>query len=375
MKPVRNISKIGVLGGILLSLAGCAGDPRAVALPLTYPDGSPVTTAKGEAVLAGYQTHGSATHSNATAIYERARPPTCATCAKVGAVVSEPSTLRQATGVLGSATMGTGAILSGIGAMEYGFAAEEGKLGTNVYNYNEENGEKNVDNYNQRYRQNYYHDNPVYVGRSGVSRTKGSWDDSRLGVNDSGSARQAIRRADGSYYSQANYRGPYGGYPSGYGGQYGNNYPNAYGGGYYPGTYGNTRNAYGGYYPGTYGNTRNAYGGYYPGTYGNTQYGGGTYAPSQYGNFGGTSSGLPGYVEQGSPQYWANLRRGYPADTPGWAPLWFGTNQTTWPNTVETGSPQYWANIRRGNPANTPGWGGDWFGTNRITDPTYGTQY
>ena len=124
-----NMAVVWVVG----LLVGC-GDPRAVLLPLQYPDGSPVTTKKGEPVMAGYQTFGTAMHANTTALYERAAPPTCATCAKIGAVVSEPSTLRQTTGVLGTAAFGTGAVMTGIGVMDYGEAAGDGKLGTNVVN-------------------------------------------------------------------------------------------------------------------------------------------------------------------------------------------------------------------------------------------------
>ncbi len=120
---------IGV--ALLGVLAGC-GEPRAVMLPLQYPDGSAVTNMKGEPVMAGYQTYGSAMHANATALYESARSPSCATCARVGAVVSEPSNLRQITGVLGTGAVGAGTVMGGIGAMDYGTAAREGKLGTNV---------------------------------------------------------------------------------------------------------------------------------------------------------------------------------------------------------------------------------------------------
>jgi len=71
-------------------LAGCAqGEPRAVMLPLEYPDGTPVTTRSGQSLMAGYQTYGSITHSNATALYEQARPASCSTCARIGAVVTE----------------------------------------------------------------------------------------------------------------------------------------------------------------------------------------------------------------------------------------------------------------------------------------------
>lgn len=68
--------KKAVLVGLVGMLAGC-GEPRAVMLPLQYPDGSSVKTTKGEPVMAGYQTYGSSTHANATALYESARPPTC----------------------------------------------------------------------------------------------------------------------------------------------------------------------------------------------------------------------------------------------------------------------------------------------------------
>lgn len=113
------------------ALAGC-GEPRAMLLPLQYPDGTPVRSVAGEPVMAGYQTYGSTLHPNATALYEKPRPPTCTSCARVSAVVTEPSTLRQITGVLGTSAMSAGAVMTGIGMMEYGDAASEGKLGTNV---------------------------------------------------------------------------------------------------------------------------------------------------------------------------------------------------------------------------------------------------
>ena len=82
--------------------------------------------------MAGYQTYGSSVHGNVTALYESAKPPGCATCARVGTVVSEPSILRQATGILGASTMGAGAVMAGVGAMDYGEAAADGKLGNNI---------------------------------------------------------------------------------------------------------------------------------------------------------------------------------------------------------------------------------------------------
>ena len=124
---LKSLIAIGLMG----TLAGC-GEPRAVMLPLEYPDGSPVRTTQGEPVMAGYQTYGTAMHANATALYESAKPPTCATCARVGAVVSEPSTLRQVTGVVGTAAVSSGTVMMGLGAMDYGQAAIDGKLGTNV---------------------------------------------------------------------------------------------------------------------------------------------------------------------------------------------------------------------------------------------------
>jgi len=124
---LRALLVIGMVGG----LAGC-GDSRAVLLPLQYPDGTPVQTEAGDAVMAGYQTYGSPVHANATALYENAAPTSCVTCARVVGVVSEPSVLRQATGLLGASTVGAGAVMGGLGVMNYGNAAEEGKLGTNV---------------------------------------------------------------------------------------------------------------------------------------------------------------------------------------------------------------------------------------------------
>lgn len=115
----------------LASLTSC-GEPRAVMLPLQYPNGASVTTTTGEPLMAGYQTYGSPMHANATALYEQAKPPTCATCARLGAVVSEPSNVRQITGVVGTAAIGSGAVMTGIGVMKYGNAAEEGKLQDNV---------------------------------------------------------------------------------------------------------------------------------------------------------------------------------------------------------------------------------------------------
>jgi hypothetical protein len=124
---LRALLVIGIVGG----LAGC-GDSRAVLLPLQYPDGTPVQTEAGDAVMAGYQTYGSPVHANATALYENAAPTSCVTCARVVGIVSEPSVLRQATGLLGASTVGAGAVMGGLGVMNYGNAAEEGKLGTNV---------------------------------------------------------------------------------------------------------------------------------------------------------------------------------------------------------------------------------------------------
>jgi hypothetical protein len=123
----RVVLALGILGG----LVGC-DEPRAVLLPLQYPDGTPVQTMAGDPVMAGYQTYGSPVHANATALYETAASTACVTCARLGAVVSEPSVLRQATGFLGASTVGAGAVMAGVGAMNYGNAAEDGKLGTNV---------------------------------------------------------------------------------------------------------------------------------------------------------------------------------------------------------------------------------------------------
>jgi hypothetical protein len=117
--------------GVLSILAAC-GEPRAVMLPLQYPDGSAVVSHGGEPIMAGYQTYGTAMHGNATALYDRAAPATCTTCTHVGMVVSEPSNFRQVTGLLGVSTVGAGAVMGGLGMMTYGNAAEEGKLGTNV---------------------------------------------------------------------------------------------------------------------------------------------------------------------------------------------------------------------------------------------------
>jgi hypothetical protein len=133
-------------------------------LPLEYPDGSPVTTMRGEPVMAGYQTYGTAMHANATALYDRAAPANCIRCARIGAVVSEPSNLRQLTGVLGTATVGAGAVMTGLGVMNYGNAAEEGKLGTNIAQNSTVNQNSNLNQSssysarqdpNQRFR---YHD-------------------------------------------------------------------------------------------------------------------------------------------------------------------------------------------------------------------------
>jgi hypothetical protein len=139
-------SKCVIVSLVAGMLSGCAqGEPRAVMLPLEYPDGTPVTTRSGQSLMAGYQTYGSITHSNATALYEQARPATCTTCARVGAVVTEPSTLRQATGLLGTTTSGAGAVMTGVGVMDYGIAAGEGKLrdnytdNSNVYSNSDSN--------------------------------------------------------------------------------------------------------------------------------------------------------------------------------------------------------------------------------------------
>jgi hypothetical protein len=118
---------------MVCALAAC-GEPRAVMLPLEYPDGSAVQTASGVPVMAGYQTYGTAFHANATALYVRAAPVNCIACAHVGTVVTEPSIVRQTTGVLGASTVGAGAVMGGLGAMNYGNAALDGKLGTNVTN-------------------------------------------------------------------------------------------------------------------------------------------------------------------------------------------------------------------------------------------------
>ncbi len=117
-----------VLLGVLV---GCS-EPRAVVLPLQYPNGAPVRATTGEPLMAGFHTYGSPMHANATAIYEQAKTPSCATCARVGAVVTEPSAVRQITGVVGTAAIGSGAVMTGIGVMEYGHAAGRGKLQDNV---------------------------------------------------------------------------------------------------------------------------------------------------------------------------------------------------------------------------------------------------
>ncbi len=116
---------------VLGALASC-GEPRAVMLPLQYPNGASVTTTTGEPLMAGFQTYGSPMHANATALYEQAKAPSCATCARIGAVVSEPSNVRQITGVVGTAAIGSGAVMTGIGVMEYGHAAADGKLKDNI---------------------------------------------------------------------------------------------------------------------------------------------------------------------------------------------------------------------------------------------------
>ena len=139
----------------ILGLAACAGEPRAVLLPLQYPDGTPVQTMAGDAVMAGYQTYGSPMHANATALYANAAPTTCLTCAKVVGIVSEPSDLRQATGLLGASTVGAGAVMGGLGAMNYGNAALDGKLGTNV---NQTTVQSNSRTDNGNHRDNNFHD-------------------------------------------------------------------------------------------------------------------------------------------------------------------------------------------------------------------------
>ncbi|MDR3424667.1 MAG: hypothetical protein P4M13_06260 [Alphaproteobacteria bacterium] len=131
MKKFCFLSK-GLIAVAITGMLAACGDQRAVLLPLQYPDGSQVTTSYGDPVMAGYQTYGSATHANATALYEQARPATCATCAKLGAVVTEPSDLRQITGFVGASTVGAGAIMVGAGTMDYGDAAERGKLADNM---------------------------------------------------------------------------------------------------------------------------------------------------------------------------------------------------------------------------------------------------
>jgi hypothetical protein len=132
MSTHRLVLKGLVVVGIVGTLTSC-GEPRAVMLPLHYPDGSQVTTVRGEPIMAGYQTYGSSIHANTTALYEKAKPPTCVSCARVGAVVSEPSIVRQTTGFIGSASVGTGAVMTGIGAMRYGEAAQSGELADNTY--------------------------------------------------------------------------------------------------------------------------------------------------------------------------------------------------------------------------------------------------
>ena len=126
-------SCLKVLGPLAIAtmLSGC-GEPRAVMLPLQYPDGTLVTTRGGEPLMAGYQTYGSAVHANTTALYESAKPPTCATCAKVGTVVTEPSVLRQATGVFETATIGAGAVMTGVGIMDNGAGSTDISQNTTV---------------------------------------------------------------------------------------------------------------------------------------------------------------------------------------------------------------------------------------------------
>ncbi|MDD4617031.1 MAG: hypothetical protein PHW76_07985 [Alphaproteobacteria bacterium] len=244
MKIDRRVSRAAFF--LLLSLAAC-GDPRAVVLPLTYPDGSLVTTAKGEPVLAGFQTYGSSTHSNATALYDRARPPTCATCARLGAVVSEPSTIRQATNVLGATTMGAGAVMTGVGMMDYGIAAGEGKLGTNYYNSeisgeNVEVGDKNYDS-----RDRIYNNRPTFLNQGSGYGSSDPW----------GGRQQGAATYFGNGYSSQQYS-PYGS---------GSNYAGRYGSGYgYPdyGAYPRRprQREYGGWYSGDesrYGSGNSAY--------------------------------------------------------------------------------------------------------------------
>jgi hypothetical protein len=121
--------------------------------------------------MAGYQTYGTAMHANATALYDQAKPASCVTCAKVGAVISEPSNFRQATGLLSSATVGAGAVMTGVGVMDYGTAARDGKLQniTNNSNYASNNASatsssrsnatsssrSNAQNYNYNENNNY----------------------------------------------------------------------------------------------------------------------------------------------------------------------------------------------------------------------------
>ena len=100
--------------------------------------------------MAGYQTYGSAIHANATALYASPKPATCTTCSQIGAVVSEPSVLRQATGVLEASTLGAGAVMTGVGIMNndnrdnyYDYQ--------NYSNYGEHQGYGNHNEHQERY--------------------------------------------------------------------------------------------------------------------------------------------------------------------------------------------------------------------------------
>jgi hypothetical protein len=130
-----------------------------VLLPLEYPDGTAVKTAAGDPVMAGYQTYGSNIHANATALYASAAPTSCLTCAHVVGVVSEPSVLRQATGLLGASTVGAGAVMGGYGVMNYGNAAADGKLGTNVVQSSNTVSQRNNDFRGNNVHNRDYHDN------------------------------------------------------------------------------------------------------------------------------------------------------------------------------------------------------------------------
>lgn len=187
-----------LMAGLLLGLAGC-GDPRAVALPLEYPDGTPVRTVQGEPVMAGYQTYGSATHANATAIYEMAKPASCLTCAQVGAVVSEPSTLRQATGVLGTASIGAGAVMTGIGVMDYGAAARGGKLRDET-NINQNTSTSTRTSTNTSQAQSSWSRASSYGDRHNDGYDNhNNWDDRRGDRSDSWGDHRRDRDQDGSH--------------------------------------------------------------------------------------------------------------------------------------------------------------------------------